>query len=65
MQDIWEDKFIDLEQLLDKKEDPTAPLVLKPVQSDSLVRSVSVKNLDFGDQPDKSAIFSPEVHNEV
>ena len=33
MQDIWEDKFIDLEILLDKQDDPTAPLALKTIQT--------------------------------
>ena len=35
MQDIWEDNYIDLELLLDKKDDPTIPMMLKPVQTDN------------------------------
>ena len=42
MQDIWEDKLVDLELLLDKKQDPTAPMVLKTVQSDNLGELVQV-----------------------
>ena len=36
MNDIWEDKYVDLENLIDKKDDPTAPLVLKSIQTDNL-----------------------------
>ena len=36
MQDIWEDKFVDLELLIDKKDDPTAPMTLKSIQTDHL-----------------------------
>ena len=33
MQDIWEDKYVDLEQLLDNKPDPETPLMLKYVHT--------------------------------
>ena len=36
MQDIWEDKFIDLELLIDKKEDLASPMVLKSIQTDDM-----------------------------
>lgn len=34
MQDIWEDKYVDLEVLLDNKVDPDAPMVFKSVHTD-------------------------------
>ena len=42
MQDIWEDNFVDLELLLDKKEDPNAPMVFKSVQTDHLGEIIQV-----------------------
>ena len=42
MQDIWEEKYVDLELLLDKKEDPTAPIMLKSIQSSQLGELIQV-----------------------
>ena len=42
MQDIWDDKYVDLELLLDKKEDPQAPMVFKAVDVTDLGQIIQV-----------------------
>ena len=42
MQDIWEDKYVDLELLIDKKDDPTSQVVLKSVQTYNLGELIQI-----------------------